>query len=58
MTKTQLTAGIAIGTCFTMVPLWIFELINKTVLITVFVVAMLTLVLLVTGVLGKIFNKK
>ena len=58
MNKTNLTAGIAIGACFACIPFWLLELIGKPVIYTVWGLSLTTLTLLVTGVLGKIFNKK
>ncbi len=58
MNKTNLTAGLCIAAGFACVPLYILELIGKNFVIGVFFVILTIMTLLVTGILGKIFNKK
>lgn len=58
MNKTKLVTYICIGAAFACVPLWIFKVVSIGPIIGVFATSLITLGLLVTGVLGKIFNKK
>jgi hypothetical protein len=58
MSKTEKVVAVSLGACFACVPLYIFELVNTTIIYIVFGVALTSMALLATGLMGKIFNKK